>query len=312
MDWFRFSNRLILLPSLAGLAGYACTTAMDTTVDTTASVLEPVQSSKHSAPAPTTANQPIDGIGSPPETGLMPAAADAFSPTVYQEGLDLAASAERLSQSAISPDDWGLVESRWKRAADTLKTVSVDDRAYDLAQRKASEYAANAEATADKIARLQTPIYVPLPDRSIVEAAPQPASLPLTSTSTPSVGQRVQVPIVRRLHGTPVVKVRFNNVKTYEMILDTGASRTLITRQMADELNVVPTERMIAATASQSEVSFDIGRVSTVSVGEVVLENARVSIGDAVSIGLLGNDFLRDYDVTIRSQAGIVELVRAY
>ncbi len=79
---------------------------------------------------------------------------------------------------------------------------------------------------------------------------------------------------------------------------------------MARDLGVVTTERMIATTASQAEVSFDVGQVDTISMGGIVLENARVSIGDAVHIGLLGNDFLRDYDVTIRSQAGFVELNR--
>ena len=68
---------------------------------------------------------------------------------------------------------------------------------------------------------------------------------------------------------------------------------------------------MIAATASQAEVSFDLGRVRSIAVGNVTLPNAQVSIGDAVSVGLLGNDFLRDYDVIIRSGEGVVELVKA-
>ena len=93
------------------------------------------------------------------------------------------------------------------------------------------------------------------------------------------------------------------------MILDTGASRTLITRQMADELGVVVTEKMVAATASENEVTFDIGQVRSMSIKDITLRDARVSIGDAVSIGLLGNDFLHGYDVTIR--ADVVELTAA-
>ena len=119
----------------------------------------------------------------------------------------------------------------------------------------------------------------------------------------------MRVPVVRRLHGTPVVRVTFNDAKTYDMILDTGASRTLITRQMANELNVTVTDSMIAATASAAQVTFDLGQMRSISVGGVRLSNAQVSIGDSVDIGLLGNDFLRGYDVTIRHRE--VELSRA-
>ena len=80
---------------------------------------------------------------------------------------------------------------------------------------------------------------------------------------------------------------------------------------MANELGIVPTERMLAATASQAEVSFDIGQAASISMGDVVLRNVPVTIGDAVSLGLLGNDFLRGYDVTIRAQENVVELVRS-
>ena len=119
----------------------------------------------------------------------------------------------------------------------------------------------------------------------------------------------MRVPIVRRLNGTPVVQVKFNGERSYEMILDTGASRTLITRQMADELGIVATEKMVAATASENQVAFDIGQMRSMSIEEITLRDARVSIGNAVTIGLLGNDFLHGYDVTIRADA--VELSAA-
>ncbi|MEL6902932.1 MAG: hypothetical protein AAFP07_18495, partial [Cyanobacteria bacterium J06606_4] len=63
--------------------------------------------------------------------------------------------------------------------------------------------------------------------------------------------------------------------------------------------------------ASQAEVSFDVGQVGSIAVGEVTLTNARVSIGEAVEVGLLGNDFLRGYDVIIRAREGVVELIDA-
>ncbi|MEM9946103.1 MAG: retropepsin-like aspartic protease [Cyanobacteria bacterium P01_D01_bin.36] len=227
----------------------------------------------------------------------------------YQEGINLASSAHALTRSALSPDDWGLIASRWQRAADQLKKVRPQDLNYEQAQQKAEEYRLNAEAANARVTQLLEPVYVPITTPATESRELARARTSTNNTQAPlSSANSTQVPIVRRLHGTPIVRVTFNNSRTYEMILDTGASRTLITRQMAQDLGVVTTERMVAATASQAEVSFDIGQVDTISMGDIVLENARVSIGDAVNVGLLGNDFLRGYDVTIRAQAGVVEL----
>ncbi|MEM9087328.1 MAG: retropepsin-like aspartic protease [Cyanobacteria bacterium P01_F01_bin.53] len=252
----------------------------------------------------------------------------------YREGINLASSAYQLSQSAISPDDWGLVASRWRRAAEQLKKVSPEDEQYPTAQAKRIEYARNAEHATAKVQALQQSVQVPLTrtrpsydpvsgaepntsanPRSVVSSPNRPTSHSNNTTSRTEASSaqaalnRVRVPVVRRLHGTPVVRVTFNDEKIYDMILDTGASRTLITRQMADELGIVATERMLATTASETEVVFDIGRVESIAMGQVTLRDARIGIGESVGVGLLGNDFLRGYDVTIRDRE--VELVAA-
>jgi len=319
MGWFRLSCRLILLPSFVGLACSACTTAVDTSLesqlsDTRAEGIDLAETEQEERIKNHTADGSID-TDTPQaltaQTTLESSSAEAVR--IYQEGTRLAASAEALTQSALSPDDWGLIASRWQRAADLLEQIEPNRENYESAQRKTLEYALNAESAIAQIDQLQAPEYVPLATLpTAVVPAPRTSAPPATAPESTSSSQRVQVPIVRRLHGTPVVQVTFNGTRRYDMILDTGASRTLITRKMADDLGIVTTDRMVAATASQAEVSFDIGTMRSIAVGDVVLENSPVSIGDAVSIGLLGNDFLRDYDVTIRSQEGVVELMRAY
>jgi predicted aspartyl protease len=227
----------------------------------------------------------------------------------YREGINLASSAYRLSQSAVSPDDWELIASRWQQAAEQLKKLKVGDQHYAIAQQKIADYTRSASQANAQIQALQQPVNLPPLARSATSAIPSAASSAASPAVQDSPAQdsraqngRVIVPVVRRLHGTPVVAVTFNRVKTYEMILDTGASRTLITRQMADDLGISATERMVAATASEAAVTFDIGQVPSIAIGNISLANARVSIGDSVSIGLLGNDFLRGYDVTIRDR----------
>ena len=210
----------------------------------------------------------------------------------------------------MSPDDWTLIAGRWQQAASQMKQVAAGDDNYDVAQQKMAEYIRNAAQANAVVANLQTPVYVPLAPLP-PEAIALRSKVTIAANSAPASAQRVRVPIVRRLYGTPVVRVTFNGEKTYEMILDTGASRTLITRQMADELGIVATESMIAATASESAVTFELGQMRSISLGNIALTDARVSIGDSVSIGLLGNDFLSGYDVTIRDRENTVELVAA-
>ena len=60
----------------------------------------------------------------------------------------------------------------------------------------------------------------------------------------------VEVPIRRRVAGIPVVEVMFNGRRSYEMLLDTGASGTVITAQMAQELNITPAGTATIDTAS--------------------------------------------------------------
>lgn len=315
MGQSQFFYRFILLTGLSGLVCCACTTAAVKETDLTGDLaplsesLDPEFSkgsefsrdkAASSSEAPATAQSQQAAT-----VGISTASAN------YREGINLASSAYSLSQSAVSPDDWGLIASRWQRASEQLKKVSVEDERYKTAQQKATEYARNADHATAQLQALQRAVNTPPPSTRRPVAPIQIAVKPANETARNSsdTSQKVQVPVIRRLNGTPVVQVKFNSERSYEMILDTGASRTLITRQMADELGVVATEKMVAATASESQVTFDIGQMRSISIEEITLRDARVSIGDAVTIGLLGNDFLHGYDVTIR--ADVVELVAA-
>ncbi|NEQ96677.1 MAG: hypothetical protein F6K30_08135 [Cyanothece sp. SIO2G6] len=114
--------------------------------------------------------------------------------------------------------------------------------------------------------------------------------------------QVYRAPIVRRSGGTPVIQVLFNNEYTVEMIVDTGASGTVITQRVAQSLGVQPTGRTNVSTASAQNVSFLLGEVDSIGVNGVQLDNVVVAIaGPELETGLLGNDFFGQYDVTVRS-----------
>jgi predicted aspartyl protease len=109
----------------------------------------------------------------------------------------------------------------------------------------------------------------------------------------------VQVPILRRAGMTPVIAVSFNDSQTYEMILDTGASGTLVTRAMANSLKLKQTGVITASIADGSTVKFPTGRVSSIAVAGAKVKNVDVAIADDMDIGLLGHDFFGNYDIRI-------------
>ncbi|WP_293155563.1 MULTISPECIES: TIGR02281 family clan AA aspartic protease [unclassified Microcoleus] len=128
-----------------------------------------------------------------------------------------------------------------------------------------------------------------------------PSAQPPANQPAPSGNQKVfQAKIKRRAGGTPVIDVVFNGNKTFEMIVDTGASGTLITQRMATALGVRQVGTGRAGIADGSIVEFPIGVVRSIRVGGAAIQNVEVAIAKQMEIGLLGHDFFGNYDVKIK------------
>lgn len=109
-----------------------------------------------------------------------------------------------------------------------------------------------------------------------------------------------KVKIKRRLRGVPVIDVIFNKEKTYEMLLDTGASGTVLTIPMAEELGLKPEGYVLVETPSTNVTAFRTTTVNSIKVGTAELKQTKVAVSPTLSIGLLGQDFVSRYDVTIK------------
>jgi predicted aspartyl protease len=116
---------------------------------------------------------------------------------------------------------------------------------------------------------------------------------------TPSDNRVFRVPIKRRLGGTPVIDVTFNEKKTFEMIVDTGASETILTLSMANTLQLQTIGTMQAQIADGSQVEFPTTKVQSIAVAGITANNLQVAIAPKASIGLLGHDFFGNYDIKI-------------
>jgi len=249
---------------------------------------------------------------SPVAPVASPAASVPQQPDPYQLAINQASSAFTISQSARSQDDWRLVASRWQQAIDLLASVPASSPNRSQAQTKLAEYRRNltyAQQQASRSTALANPdgVVVLAPrnqpaSRPSVDSRPFAAVPPQSSPGGSGLAGGVyQAPIVRRAGGTPVISVTFNGNRQFDMILDTGASGTVITSQMAAALNVVQVGEASVDTASARNVTFPLGYVNSIEVGGAIAQDVLVAVaGPNLGIGLLGQDFFSRYDVTVR------------
>ena len=108
------------------------------------------------------------------------------------------------------------------------------------------------------------------------------------------------VPIKRRIHGTPVIDVKFNDRHVFEMLFDTGATMTVITPSMAKTLKLKPTGSLPFQTASNNLIYFETGSLSSASAGNMVSRNLNIAVAPTLKMGLLGQNFYGMYDITIK------------
>jgi aspartyl protease family protein len=145
----------------------------------------------------------------------------------------------------------------------------------------------------DQLVRLQTH-GVGTPTSS-VNSGNQSASSPLGAAT-----------IKRRDHGIPVVEVRMNSRVRFEMMVDSGASMTVITRPMAAALGITPAQVVDEAyfSTANGTTSMPIVYIKSIEVAGLSTKMVPVAVaGPDMEIGLLGQDFLQQFDVSIRKDA---------
>ena len=206
-------------------------------------------------------------------------------PDHYQQAIDTATGAVIISNSAVSRDDWNLVANQWQTAINLLKGVPSSSRHYSIAQRKLTEYKAY------------------LADAKL-KATPQP-SKPCSGDTNPAF---FSVPIKGRTGGIPIVEISIND-QPFDMLFDTGASKTLITRSMATVLQLPPIGIGRARIADGSVVTLPIALTESQEIDGRFRMDVPVAVAPAaLEIGLLGQDFYQGYDVAIKED--IIEFRR--
>ncbi|HEY9860863.1 MAG TPA: retropepsin-like aspartic protease [Candidatus Obscuribacterales bacterium] len=268
-------------------------------------------STQQSDPTPASSAAPIASLPTDPSPVVIAELTPPPTPQIdpFEFALDRAASAASIGASAQSQDDWKLVVSQWQDAIALLKQVPNSSPYQLLVKEKISEYQqqlAYARQQANKPDGSNQP-----ESESVIALAPHPMPQPVEATRSnvatrpappaPRQERVFEAPIKRREGGTPVIDVTFNGNQTFEMIVDTGASGTLITQQMAIAMGIKPVTKALVDTASQKGVEIPVGFVDSIEVDGAVARNVSVAIaGPDLGTGLLGHDFFGNFDVTIR------------
>lgn len=287
---------LIFLSGTLAFAGVACSSDKPTTEHYSNS--QPVATAIAPSAAPASPESPAP----PASLSDEKAAPDLNQPNPYELALEKAYSAFSISQYALSSDEWNLVVSQWQEAIALMEAVPVNSSYKAIAQAKLAEYQHHLGYAQQRATR---PIQEN-PDSvvAVIPAPPtsRPAASPEPEPPVPPTQPVFQATIKRRAGGTPVIDVTFNATQQFEMIVDTGASGTVITQDTAAALGVIAVATAKANTASARSVEFPIGYVDSISVGEAVVTDVPVAIAPSPELetGLLGHDFFGDYDVTIK------------
>ena len=132
------------------------------------------------------------------------------------------------------------------------------------------------------------------------------------SLSAPSSAPSNTIVIPIQTNGSAViVPVILNRAVRTNMILDTGASFTVVSQQLADRLGLKPTRRVSLVTANGT-VGAPLAPLGSLKVGEAEATNLTVVIQDFSPTpalgGLLGLDFLSRYHTSIDSRRQVLVL----
>jgi clan AA aspartic protease (TIGR02281 family) len=147
------------------------------------------------------------------------------------------------------------------------------------------------------------------PTQRPVEAPELPPSPRLSSEATAS--KHTIVPF-RRVGNIMLVDVVLDNVLKTRLLVDTGATFTVISKAMAKQLALNLDHAAVIPLQSVSGLFMaPLTKVKSITVGEATAHDVEVvvhDIGSDGTHGLLGMSFLDHFQVTINSSTGLMTL----
>jgi clan AA aspartic protease (TIGR02281 family) len=277
----------------------------------------PAESDCSTTPTPMVSEQPVASESAESESGaacgLTPptgteaeespvaVATPSATPAVdlYQDALNTAAAARSIGSSALSKEDWALVADQWQASIKLLQGIPKSHSNYKFAAQILPQY---QQSLAD--ARQKAINFKAKPS-----AAPLAQQISLNDGAAPVENSRrsFSIPIIKKLEGVPIIEVTINGQERFQMMLDTGASRTLLTKGARQKLGLQPIGSTAAKTANGT-ADFETVAIDSIQFGEGVASNLSVAVAnDSMNYGLLGHDVYQGYDITLREDSVLFE-----
>lgn len=173
---------------------------------------------------------------------------------------------------------------------------------------------------------------VPLSEESPSTSFPTPSSIPpaievtdpssaahmspLEGSST-ALDHGISIPI-RRIGHLYVVPVELNGSRTAQLILDTGASHTILSQEIVRDLALLPSDYrpglVLLKTASGS-VDAQVVRIDSMKIATAEVRDSSAAVHTVPDFpagvdGLLGLSFLHQFEITLDSNKGELRLKR--
>jgi predicted aspartyl protease len=150
------------------------------------------------------------------------------------------------------------------------------------------------------------------PDASVpVVAAPQPVEEVLVTAPEP----RYVAPTTRDRIGRIWAPVMIDGQGPYRLVLDTGASRSAITRAVVDELGLPIKSDALRLRGATGSAVVPAVKVKSLEIGELLIENMTMPIvADAFggAQGVLGGAGLEDKRIVIEFQRDHIDIARSH
>ena len=122
------------------------------------------------------------------------------------------------------------------------------------------------------------------------------------------VNQEITIPLTKS-GGSFVVPVLLNQERFAQLIVDTGASMTVLSTQVAIDLGILGTtdNELLTVNTAGGSVQVNMNYLSSITVGTARATNVAVALHDLPDIpehieGLLGMSFLKHFLVTLDAE----------
>jgi len=148
----------------------------------------------------------------------------------------------------------------------------------------------------------------------LVAAEPEPPHEPIDEIVVTAPEPRFVAPTTRDRIGRIWAPVMLNGEGPYRLVLDTGASRSAVTRQVAEELDLPVESDAVRLRGVTGSAIADAVKVRTLEVGELLLRNERMPIvADAFggAQGVLGGEGLMDKRIVIEFRRDRISIARS-